>query len=404
MSKRKILFIAVILAVTILILQLSGLIISKFQKETNQVDKDGVYVNKIVDPSKPVATPKVNAREAAVIDQESGRIIYAKNPNQEVAMASTTKIMTAIIAIERSKLTDNVVISKNAASTWGSDINLKEGEVLTMRDLLYGLLLKSGNDAAVAIAEHVGGSVDGFSDLMNRKAASLGAHNTHFTSPHGLDAKGHYSTAMDLAIMTRYALGLEIFAKIVSTRTMGIKGRTLNNTNQLLSYYQGADGVKTGYTGDAGRCLVASATRDGRQYIAVTLGAPTNSARAQTCANLLEYAFANYKTYPLFAKGEAVISLDVLKGKVTKVPIIALNGGISVPVADGESVMLETSLNVPERIDAPVLKDIEIGSLEVIIGGKQVSSFKLKTGQDSKRKEIKDFIADMFGGWLKIAS
>ena len=401
MSKRKILFIAIILAIIFLVLQLGGLILSSSSNDANK-DKNGVYVNKIVSPTKAVALPKVNAQAAAIIDQESGRIIFAKNPDVRMAMASTTKIMTAIIAIEKCKLSENITISKNAANTWGSDINLKEGEVLSMRDLLYGLLLKSGNDAAVAIAEHCGGSVEGFAQLMNRKAATLGAFNTAFVSPHGLDAKGHYSTAMDLAIITRYALGLGMFAKIVSTRSMGIKGRMLNNTNELLSYYQGANGVKTGYTGDAGRCLVASATRNGRQYIAVTLGAPSNTARAQTCSNLLEYAFSNYKTHPLFANGEAISNLEVSKGKVDNVPIVSLNGGISVPVAEGEGVMIETSLKVPERIEAPVGNNVEIGTLEVIIGGKQVLNFKLKTGEASKRKELKDFIADLFYGWLAI--
>lgn len=253
--------------------------------------------------------PQVSAQAAALIDVASGRILYEKNADQRMRIASLTKIMTAIVAIERGNLDDMVVVGPNAYRKEGSSIYLELGEKMRLEDLLYGLMLRSGNDAAVAIAEHIGGSVEGFAYLMNEKARKLGLRNTHFVNPHGLDEEGHYSTARDMAVLTAYALKNETFRRIVATKVHRAPwpgqpwDRIWHNKNKLLHLYEGADGVKTGYTKLAKRCLVASATRDGRQLAAVVLNAPDDW---NDTAALLTYGFTRFAPVELVRAGDIV--------------------------------------------------------------------------------------------------
>ena len=222
-----------------------------------------------------IEEPTINSRAAVIYDRTTGQIIWGKNETQKRAMASTTKIMTAIVILEKCNLTDTVTISKKAANTGGSRLKINEGDKITINDLLYGLMMRSGNDAAVALAEHAGGNVEGFSILMNEKAKELGLTETNFVTPHGLDNENHYTTAIELAKLTDYALKNKKFAQIVKTKstTININGvpRELYNTNELLGVLNGVDGVKTGFTGEAGRCLVTSCTREGNQIITVVL-------------------------------------------------------------------------------------------------------------------------------------
>nr|MBO2469334.1 D-alanyl-D-alanine carboxypeptidase [Bacillota bacterium] len=263
--------------------------------------------------------PQVSAQAAALIDVASGRILYEKHADQRMPIASLTKIMTAIVAIERGNLDDEVVVGPNAYRKEGSSIYLELGERMRLEDLLYGLMLRSGNDAAVAIAEHVGGSVEGFAYLMNEKARELGLTGTHFTNPHGLDDGEHYSTARDLAVLTAYALKNETFRRIVSTRVHRAPwpgkpwDRVWHNKNKLLHLYEGADGVKTGYTKLARRCLVASATRDGRQLAAVVLNAPDDW---NDTAALLTYGFAHFPLVELVREGDIVEEEQTAHGVV----------------------------------------------------------------------------------------
>lgn len=193
--------------------------------------------------------PIIDAAAAIVMDTETGRVLFEKNAYSRRPIASTTKIMTGILAIEMGDLNDEVTVSKGASRIWGSVIDLQQGEKLKLGELLYGLMLSSGNDAAIAIAEHIGGTLENFLEMMNKKARLIGARNTNFKSPHGLDMEGHYSTAYDIALITRYALENPIFSKIVATKQAVIPKRNLYNTNEMLEMYHGADGVKTGYTG-----------------------------------------------------------------------------------------------------------------------------------------------------------
>jgi D-alanyl-D-alanine carboxypeptidase (penicillin-binding protein 5/6) len=258
--------------------------------------------------------PEVSAQAAAMIDVASGRFLYEKEADRRMPIASVTKIMTAIVAIENGNLTDRVTVSPRAEGVEGSSIYLKAGERIPLEHLLYGLMLRSGNDAAVAIAEHVGGSVEGFVYMMNEKAEYLGLSNTHFANPHGLDHPDHYSTAADLARLTVYALKNPTFRKIVGTevKTVPWPGekwhRKWYNKNKMLRFYRWADGVKTGYTKQARRTLVSSASRDGRQLVTVTLNAPDDWNDSM---RLLEFGFREFSPVQLVKKGQVFASARV---------------------------------------------------------------------------------------------
>lgn len=228
---------------------------------------------------KVVAKPSISAQQAIVIDQSTGEVLYEKEANSPQLIASITKIMTAIIAIESGKLEEHVTVSRNAVMTEGSSIYLVEGEKIKLVDLVYGLMLRSGNDASVAIAEHVGGSIEGFVYLMNEKTAWLGMNNSMFENPHGLDGEAHHSTAYDMALLTKYALENPEFIEVIGAKSFQSSNRTYawGNKNKLLTmYYPHTIGGKTGYTKAAGRTLVTAAEKDGITLIVVTLNDPND--------------------------------------------------------------------------------------------------------------------------------
>ncbi len=247
----------------------------------------------------PLKLPSANSNNIIILDRKTLLPLYEKNAYQKTAMASTTKILTCIIALENSKKTDIVTVSKKAASISGSCLGLNSNTKITMNDLLYGLMLRSGNDCAIAIAEHISGSVENFSVLMNQKAFELGLFDSSFITPHGLDNENHYTTAYDLALLTNYALKNSDFKKIVSTKkaTISYNNSTseISNTNELLGNLEGVYGVKTGFTFEAGRCLVSACKRDSLDIIVVVLGADTKSIRSKDSKNLINYIFNNYE-------------------------------------------------------------------------------------------------------------
>ncbi|WP_425456437.1 D-alanyl-D-alanine carboxypeptidase family protein [Cohnella pontilimi] len=257
----------------------------------------------------PPPAPGNHAKAVSLIDVTSGRILFSQRGDEPMKIASLTKIMTAIVAIEYGKLDEMVTVSSRAAGKEGSSLYLQSGEKISLRNLLYGLMLRSGNDAAVAIAEHVGGSLDGFVYMMNRKAEELGLSHSHFTNPHGLDNPLHYMSANDLAKLTAYALHNPDFRAIVKTRVKtapkeGEKwGYKWVNKNKMLDMYEGADGVKTGYTKQALRTLVSSATRGGQQLAAVTLN---DRDDWEDHRKLLDYGFANYPLSDVVKQGEPI--------------------------------------------------------------------------------------------------
>lgn len=343
----------------------------------------------------------INAGAALVMDTLSGRVLFQKNGYTRRPMASTTKIMTAIVALERGNLQDTVIISKKAADTWGSDINLKAGEKLKLSELLYGLMLKSGNDAAVAIAEHIGGSVESFCQMMNEKANDLGCTNTSFKSPHGLDMAGHYTTAYELALITRYALQNSTFSKIVATSDQLITGRSLHNTNEMLGAYPGADGVKTGYTGQAGRCLVTSASRSGLRLISVVLGSPTRNARAQSSKNILDYAFDSYRLFTLLKSGKVMGQVQIIKGMATTVEVVA-EGSVTMPLSQDEMETMSSRLVYPNELTAPVSAGQSIGHVEFLVEDKVIARAGLKIARDVRKKNYSDYLYDIIGWWGRL--
>lgn len=257
----------------------------------------------------PVETFTTHAAGASLIDVKSGRILYSKKGEVPMRIASLTKIMTAIVAIEQSELNEKVTVGSNAYAKEGSSIYLKLGEVISLKDLLYGLMLRSGNDAATAIAEHVGGSIEGFVYLMNGKAEELGMDHSHFMNPSGLDAEGHYASSDDMARLTAYALRNSTFAQIVKTPMVKVPRQDQpwdslwTNKNKMLALYPGADGVKTGYTKLSRRCLVSSASRGDQQLAAITLNDSDDWADH---ARMLDYGFRTYPLQKVVAQGEKV--------------------------------------------------------------------------------------------------
>lgn len=246
---------------------------------------------------------QIYSKHAIIYERNSHKILFEKNIHQKCAMASTTKIMTAIVVLENAKLSDIVTVSRKAATTGGSRLGLKYKDKISVKNLLYGLLLRSGNDAAVALAEYVGGNFNTFIKMMNKKAISLGLCCTHFESPHGLDSSEHFTTAYELALITDYALNIDTFRKIVSTHQCSIQinnySKTISNTNELLGK-QNVYGVKTGFTGNAGRCLVTSAKKDNDiDIIVVVLGADTKKIRTSDSSKLISYAFDNFSLIDL---------------------------------------------------------------------------------------------------------
>ena len=232
---------------------------------------------------------RVNARCAIALDKETKNVLFEQNAYEIVPMASTTKILTALIAIEQGDLDKEVTISKNATSIRGSKVGYKTGENITLRELVFGLMFKSGNDAAIAIAEELGGSMEGFSEIMNHYARSIGILDSHFESPHGLDSNKHYSSAYDLAILAAKGMDYDLFREVVGSKSIDNFTRDYNNINKILWMLPGANGIKTGYTGGAGKCLVSSVESNGKDIIIVVLNCPDRwNATKQIYEHLVE--------------------------------------------------------------------------------------------------------------------
>jgi D-alanyl-D-alanine carboxypeptidase (penicillin-binding protein 5/6) len=323
------------------------------------------------------------------MEAETGTVLAAKNADEKLPIASTTKIMTALLALERGKLDERITISEEAAYQEGSSMYTSPGETYTLEDLLYGLLLNSGNDAAWAIAEHISGSVPAFVAEMNQRARELGATNTHFTNPSGLPDPGHYSTARDLALITKAALARSDFRRIVSTKARKVpwpaKGeeKLLINHNRLLWRYEGADGVKTGYTNEARQCLVASATRNGQSLIAVILRSEGNSVWTDA-ERLLDYGFANFTTRTLVRAGEGFGEVKVKGGEVASVPVQAARG-LTVTVPKEKSNQLNRSVELSDDLTAPVAAGRKLGEVIFTLAGEEIGRVPLVAAADVAR-------------------
>ena len=358
--------------------------------------------------------PKTNSRRYIVYDRISKSMIIGKNEDIKSAMASTTKIMTTIVILEKADLNEKVTVSAKAGGTGGSRLGLKRGDKASVRDLLYGLMLRSGNDAAVALAEHVGGSVKGFAELMNGKAIELGLTNTHFVTPHGLDDANHYTTALELAKLTDYAMDNETFAKIVGTKSTTIyinnQSRQINNTNELLGVLNGVVGVKTGFTNNAGRCLVTETKRNNMDIITIVLGADTKKDRTKDSVNLIEYTFSKYKMSNLeeqiikeFNKWKNINEKRILiiKGKTSN-PKLAL-GAIekaTIPICDDDKI--EYSINALTEVEAPVEQWNVMGTLTVKLNGEILENIDIVNINEVQKRDWKDYfkiVLNTYGNW-----
>lgn len=320
----------------------------------------------------------LSAKSAVLIDGASGRILYEHNAYEKLPMASTTKIMTGLLSCESGKLNETVKVSAFASGTEGSSLWLKIGEKQTLEDLTYGLMLKSGNDAAVAIAEYLGGNIDAFSLLMNKKAREIGALNTNFENPHGLNAEKHYTTAYDLALIAREAMKNKKFRQIVSTKTYSIPmqgekwDRALKNHNKLLWRYEGCNGVKTGYTSEAKRCLVSSAKKGKQELICVTLNA---SDDWNDHTFLLDYGFDNYKTERIIKKGKKAATFTYNKEYEKKVNLIAKS---DFSIAKKETEEIVTAVEYAS-LKAPAKKGSAGAYLHIFCNGKEIGKIELVT-------------------------
>lgn len=318
---------------------------------------------------------ETSAASAILVDVNSGRVLYEQNADAKMLIASTTKIMTALVAIREGNLGDVVTVSREATLTEGSSMYLKEGEQLTLEALLYGLMLSSGNDAAVAIAGHVGGSQAEFVTLMNETARDLGMERSSFANPNGLDHEQHYSTARDMACLACEAIQNETLMRIASTRTVTIGGRTMTNHNKLLTYMDGCIGLKTGYTRAAGRTLVSCAERNGQRLVAVTLQDGNDWADHQA---LYEYGFSTYPAQRAAVLGHEAGAAAVHGGMTGTVPLVAA-AGFSWPVAAGET--LESRIELTAPLSAPVLAGTVVGQAVFTLDGKEVGRVDLLCGK-----------------------
>ena len=342
-----------------------------------------------------------SAKSAVLIDAKSGRILYEKNANQKLPMASTTKIMTAITVIENcDNLDEKITIDKKAVGTEGTSIYLQPNEKLTIRELLYGLMLRSGNDASVALAIAVGGSVENFCDMMNQTAKKIGVENSSFKNPHGLDTKDHYTTATDLAKITAYALENKDFAEIVKTKSITIckdeeNTRHLLNKNKLLASLDGCIGVKTGFTDDAGRCLVSACERDGLRLVCVVFNC---GPMFEESKEMFEKAYEKFKMVEILPSYHFVKSASVENGDGDFVGLYTRKS-FSLVLSSKEESNINVVFDAPDVLKAPVKNDEEVGKVEIYYNNHLIFEEKIYTIEEVDSKLFKDKIKEILDNW-----
>ena len=385
------------------------IIITNTYKNLYADDEDGesenydiselVQVNANIDEE-----PKINSRHAIVYDRKTGEILYGKKENERCKMASTTKIMTSLVVLENvSNLNEQVRISAKSAGTGGSRLGLHTNDEITVNNLLYGLLLCSGNDTAVALAEYVSGSIEEFAKLMNQKAEELKLENTHFVTPHGLDEEEHYTTAYELAKITDYALQNEKFQKIVKTSNYTVKingnAKSIQNTNELLGSLNGVYGVKTGFTNGANRCLVTAVKRDNMDIISVVLGADTKKDRTKDSIEIIEYAYAKYQMidleYMIHDELENIsqsTKFNVIKGKNNEIKLGLEENEITLyPVKKEKIKDIKIEAKIIDTLNAPVYTGQNLGKMRVYIGEKLICEIDICTKNAIQEKDIWDY-------------
>lgn len=379
------------------------------------VDVNAEIISSSTSDSK-ITIPETNSRACVVIDRNTNTILYGKNENTVRKMASTTKIMTATIIIENCNLDETIEISKKAAGTGGSRLGLKTRDKITIKDLLYGLMLCSGNDAAVALAEHAGGSIQGFAELMNTKAKEIGLSNTNFETPHGLDADKHYTTAYELAILSNYALNNKTFAQIVGTKdyTITINGypKKLSNTNELLGSLNGVYGIKTGFTNGANRCLVTACKRNSLDIICVVLGADTKKFRTSDSIKLINYTFDNFELVNI----KDLINEEFKKWQNINLENFIINKGITnninieveaidnaiIPIRKDLIDSLNISIDCEMQFEAPLAEKTCIGNIQVYISEYLTLNYNIYNKDKIKHKTWNSYLLNILKNYSSI--
>ncbi|MBR7091499.1 MAG: D-alanyl-D-alanine carboxypeptidase [Clostridia bacterium] len=341
-----------------------------------------------------------SAKSSIVMDVDTGRVFYQKNSDQKLAIASTTKIVTAITAIENVGDIDAVIrVDDKSIGVYGTSIYLQKGEELSIRELLYGLMLRSGNDAATAIAYSVGGSIESFCEMMNQTARKAGATSSNFVNPHGLDQDEHYTTAYDLAKITAYALNNEIFADIVKTKNIKISGvdndRYLVNKNKLLNTLDGCIGVKTGFTDNAGRCLVSACERDGMRVVCVVLNC---GPMFEESAKLINAVYQKYKMCDVLESYNYVGSVDVENGDKARVNIYSRKG-LRLPLSIEEYANIKIEYEVLENLKAPIKSEEKVGEIKIYYDKHLIFCEEIYTMEDIKSQLIKDKLKEILDNW-----
>ncbi|HIW35297.1 MAG TPA: D-alanyl-D-alanine carboxypeptidase [Candidatus Paenibacillus intestinavium] len=358
----------------------SGATIGAFTLSTDEVDT--IEANSSVGPSL-----ALNAASAVLIDADSGTVIFEKNSSAKLAPASITKVMTMLLVMEavgegKLKLTDMVRTSANAASMGGSQIFLEEGEEMSVEEMLKGVAMASGNDASVALAEKLSGTEEEFVKLMNERAKQLGMNNTHFMNSNGLPVENHYSSAYDIAIVSRELMKYDLIRQFTGKyqdylRKDSEKPFWLVNTNKLVRFYPGADGVKTGYTSEAKFCLSASASRDGMRVIAVVMGAPNTKIRNADVTQMMDYAFAQYSNHVVIEQGATIATLEIEKGMESRVDLMA-EQQFSILIKRGsDTTKIYYEVDMDKSVKAPIVAGQPIGKLTIYQGEQAMKEFEL---------------------------
>ncbi len=355
---------------------------------------------------------KVNAKSALLMDVNTGAIIYKLNENDRLAPASITKIMTLLLGIEavnsgRIKLTDKVMVSEHASRMGGSQVYLEAGETQTVEDLFKAIAVRSANDAAVAIAEHIAGSEEIFVKMMNDKAKALGMKDTNFVNSSGLPDESHYISAFDVALMSKALLKhskvnewLTIYMHDLAVGKNKSSIQTMVNTNRLIKEYEGATGIKTGSTNEAGFCLSASAKRGNLQLIAVVMGANNSQTRFDEAKRMLDYGFANYDSITIGKKGDIIATLPIEKGKMQEAELM-LSRDSYILLPKGEKGNITKDLVLPDIIDAPILAGDEVGELVVSIDGKEVDKIKLVSKTNIEKANVFNMLNRTIKSYLR---
>jgi len=355
--------------------------------------------------------PQVEAKSAILMDFETGRVLWEKNAHEPMAMASTTKIMTAIIALESGKMNDTVTVSAKAAAAPKVKMYLSAGEKISMQTLMQALMLQSSNDAAVAIAEHIAGSVEAFCEMMTAKARELGAVNTIFRTPNGLDKDDHHSTAYDLALITRYALANKDFVNLINTRsatgTSNLRTYNIANKNRLLNEFSGANGVKTGFTNKAGYCFVGSAERDGLKLISVVLasgwGAKGSEQKWVDTKRVLNYGFGEFEFEEIIDATVDAGEIGIERSRANRI-VARYSEGVRIPLSAEEKAALRVEVEIPETIKAPISKGDVVGTARVIIANEVYAEIPILANDDAERHDFKTSLEKVLKAFLEMGS